>query len=126
MAAAKVLVIEDNPMNMELAIDLLRIQGHEVLAARTADEALSLLQEVTPDLILMDIQLPGLSGLDLTRRLKEDDRTKEIPIIAITAYAMMGDDEKAFEAGCEGYIPKPINFQQFSKVVGDVLASRGR
>jgi CheY-like chemotaxis protein len=73
----------------------------------------------------MDIQLPGLSGLDLTRRLKEDGRTKAIPIIAITAYAMMGDDEKAFEAGCDGYIAKPINFQQFSRVVEDVLRSRG-
>lgn len=125
MPAAKVLVIEDNPMNMELAIDLLRIQGHEVLAAKTAGEALSLLQEVTPDLILMDIQLPGLNGLDLTRRLKEDGRTKGIPIIAITAYATMGDHERALEAGCDGNIPKPIDFDQFTREVGDVLRSRG-
>jgi CheY-like chemotaxis protein len=125
MPIARVLVIEDNPMNMELSIDLLRVQGHEVLAARTADEALSLLQQVIPDLILMDIQLPGLSGLDLTKRLREDGRTKAVPIIAITAYAMMGDAEKAFEAGCDGYIPKPINFQQFAQVVEDVLRRRG-
>ena len=126
MATAKVLVIEDNRMNLELVMDLLRIQGHEALAARTADEALSLLEEVTPDLILMDIQLPGLSGLDLTRHLKEDGRTKEVPIIAITAYAMTGDDEKALKAGCDGYIPKPINFKQFSRVVEDVLGRRGK
>lgn len=124
MPTTKVLVIEDNPMNMELATDLLRIHGHEVLQARTADEALRVLQGEIPDLILMDIQLPGLNGLDLTKSLKEDRRTKEIPIIAITAYAMMGDDERAFEAGCDGYIPKPINFEQFSQVVEEVLRSR--
>jgi two-component system cell cycle response regulator DivK len=83
MPTAKVLVIEDNPMNMELASDLLRARGYDVLQAATALEALGVLQEFKPDLILMDIQLPGLNGLDLTKRLKEDPRTKEIPIIAI-------------------------------------------
>jgi CheY-like chemotaxis protein len=124
MTTAKVLVIEDNPMNMELATDLIRIQGHEVLAARTAGDALNLLEKVRPDLILMDVQLPGLSGLELARRLKEDCRTRGIPIIAITAYAMMGDHEKALDAGCSGYISKPIIFKQFSRVIEDILASR--
>jgi CheY-like chemotaxis protein len=124
MPAARVLVIEDNPMNMELVSDLLRIEGHHVLEARTAFEALNLLRDVTPDLILMDIQLPGLNGLDLTRKLKEDQRTSRIPVIAITAYAMMGDDEKALEAGCAGYIPKPIDIQHFSRVVGEVLGGK--
>ena len=126
MPTAKVLVIEDNPMNMELATDLLQLQGYEVLQAVTAFEALGLLHEVTPDLILMDIQLPGLNGLDLTRDLRQDPRTKDIPIIAITAYAMMGDEDKAFLAGCNAYIPKPIETTKFFQVVGEVLSrSRG-
>ena len=126
MPTTKVLVIEDNAMNMELAIDLLRIQGHDVLAARSAEEVMRILQDVTPDLILMDIQLPGMNGLDLTRRLKENRRTRGIPIIATTAYAMTGDHERALKAGCSGYIPKPINIEQFSRVIRNVLASHGR
>lgn len=122
MPTVKVLVIEDNPMNMELASDLLRAYGYDVLQAATALEALGVLQEAEPDLILMDIQLPGLNGLDLSRRLKEDPRTKEIPIIAMTAYAMKGDEEKVFQAGCSGYIQKPIDTRKFSQVVGDVLS----
>jgi len=122
MPTAKVLVIEDNPMNMELASDLLRARGYDVLQAATALEALGVLQEFKPDLILMDIQLPGLNGLDLTKRLKEDPRTKEIPIIAMTAYAMKGDEEKIFQAGCIGYIPKPIDTRQFSHMVESVLS----
>ena len=126
MPTAKVLVIEDNPMNMELATDLLQLQGYEVLQAVTAFEALGLLHQVKPDLILMDLQLPGLNGLDLTRNLRQDSRTKDIPIIAITAYAMMGDEDKAFLAGCNAYIPKPIETTKFFQVVGDVLSrSRG-
>ena len=124
MPTAKVLVIEDNPMNMELATDLLQLQGYEVLQAVTAFEALGLLHQVTPDLILMDIQLPGLNGLDLTRYLRQDPRTKDIPIIAITAYAMMGDEDKAFLAGCNAYIPKPIETTKFFQVVGDVMSGR--
>ena len=126
MPTAKVLVIEDNPMNMELATDLLQLQGYEVLQAVTAFEALGLLHQVKPDLILMDLQLPGLNGLDLTRNLRQDSRTKDIPIIAITAYAMMGDEDKAFLAGCNAYIPKPIETTKFFQVVGEVLSrSRG-
>ncbi len=126
MPTAKVLVIEDNPMNMELATELLQLQGYEVLQAVTAFEALGLLHQVKPDLILMDLQLPGLNGLDLTRNLRQDSRTKDIPIIAITAYAMMGDEDKAFLAGCNAYIPKPIETTKFFQVVGDVLSrSRG-
>ena len=126
MPTAKVLVIEDNPMNMELATDLLQLQGYEVLQAVTAFEALGLLHQVKPDLILMDLQLPGLNGLDLTRNLRQDPRTKDIPIIAITAYAMMGDEDKAFLAGCNAYIPKPIETTKFFQVVGEVLSrSRG-
>jgi CheY-like chemotaxis protein len=125
MSTRKVLVIEDNRMNMELASDLLRLQGHEVLQAASAPEALTLLQTTRPDLILLDIQLPGLNGLDLTRNLKEDPRTRAIPIIAITAYAMRGDEEKVLQAGCQGYIPKPVDVEQFFQVVGGILKGNG-
>lgn len=121
MTRMRVLVIEDNLMNMELATDILTANGHEVLQAATAPEALALLEETKPDLILMDIQLPGVSGLDLTKRLKADPGTSRIPIVAITSYAMKGDEERALEAGCDGYIPKPIDFEQFYHVVGNVL-----
>jgi len=121
MSPLKVLVVEDNQLNMELACDLLRLQGHDVLQASSGFDAIALLRQVRPDLILMDLQLPGLSGFDVTRTLKQDPRTREIPIIAITAYAMTGDAEKAFEAGCNGYIPKPIDCEQFLQVVGETL-----
>ena len=121
MPKVTVLIVEDNPMNMELCSDLLRAQGYEVLQAATALEALGVLSEAKPDLILMDIQLPGLSGLDLTRRLKEDPKTKGIPIVALTAHAMKGDEVKVFEAGCSGYIPKPIDIREFPKAVEGFL-----
>ncbi len=121
MTRMRVLVIEDNLMNMELITDILTANGHEVLQAATAPEALALLEETKPDLILMDIQLPGVSGLDLTKRLKADPGTSRIPIVAITSYAMKGDEERALEAGCDGYIPKPIDIEQFYHVVGNAL-----
>jgi len=113
MPKAKVLIVEDNPMNMELAGDLLEAEGYEILRAATALEALGVLQEVKPDLILMDVQLPGLSGLDLTKRLKKDLKTHDVPIIAFTAYSMKCDQEMAFKVGCDGYISKPIDTKRF-------------
>lgn len=121
MTKVTVLIVEDNPMNMELCGELLKAQGYEVLQAATALEALGILSEAKPDLILMDIQLPGLSGLDLTRQLKADPKTKDIPIVALTAHAMKGDVAKIFEAGCSGYIPKPIDTRGFSKTVEGFL-----
>ena len=121
MPARRVLVIEDNRMNLELACDLLRAYGHEVLQAASALEALALIERTVPDLVLMDIQLPGLDGLALTRNLKENPRTKEVPIIAVTAYAMMGDKEKVLQAGCDGYVAKPFSPRQLLAKVREFL-----
>jgi len=124
MPKAKVLIVEDNPMNMELAGDLLTAEGYEILQAATALEALGVLQEVKPDLILMDIQLPGLSGLDLTKRLKKDLKTHDIPIIAFTTYTMKCDQEMAFKAGCDGYISKPIDAKRFVRAIETFLLGK--
>lgn len=104
-----ILVVEDNPMNMELAADVLEASGYEVRCVAGASEALEFLKETLPALILMDIQLPELDGLELTRTLKKDPRTKDIIILALTAHAMKGDRERILEAGCSGYITKPID-----------------
>jgi CheY-like chemotaxis protein len=109
MAREKILLVEDNPVNRRLAGFLLRSNGYQVLAATTAQEAFDLLKAERPDLILMDIQLPGMNGLDVTKRLKEDPATRDIPVLAVTSYAMKGDREKALAAGCAGYITKPID-----------------
>jgi CheY-like chemotaxis protein len=104
-----ILIVEDNSMNMELARDVLEANGYRVRCAGSAGEALDALKESLPDLILMDVQLPGLDGLELTRTLKQDPRTTNIMIVALTAYAMKGDRERILDAGCCGYISKPIN-----------------
>jgi CheY-like chemotaxis protein len=104
-----ILVIDDNPTNLKLARVLLTSEGYDVRCAGDAEEAIALLTAFRPRLILMDIQLPGMDGLALTRRLKADPATRDIVILAMTAYAMKGDEEKALSAGCEGYIPKPID-----------------
>lgn len=124
MPKARVLIVEDNPMNMELAGDLLTAEGYEVLRAATALEALGVLQEVKPDLILMDIQLPGLSGLDLTKRLKKDLKTHDVPIIAFTAHTRKCDQE-IFKAGCDGYISKPIDTKRFVRAIEAFLLGKG-
>jgi len=105
----KILIVEDNPVNMELVTDLLEPLGHELLPAATAEEGIQLAAEALPDLILMDIALPGMDGLTATARLKADPRTQGIPIVALTAHAMSGDREKAMEAGCDDYDAKPID-----------------
>jgi len=109
VAGEPILVVDDNPVNLKLVGVLLTKEGYEIRTAMSADEALSLLETFHPRLILMDIQLPGMDGLELTRILKNDPRTKDILIIALTAYAMKGDDEKPLEAGCDGYLSKPID-----------------
>jgi CheY-like chemotaxis protein len=116
-----ILIVEDNPMNMELARDVLEASGHRVRGAASAVEALQALQESLPDLILMDIQLPGLDGLELTRTLKRDPRTKEIIVVAMTAHAMKGDRERILEAGCSGYIAKPVDTRALSREVARLL-----
>ena len=108
-----VLVIEDNEMNMKLVRTLLAIGKYRVLEAIDAEAGILLAREHRPDLILMDIQLPGIDGLSATRIIKNGAALKDIPIVALTSYAMEGDEEKAAEAGCVGYIPKPIDTRDF-------------
>jgi two-component system, cell cycle response regulator DivK len=108
-----VLIVEDNELNMKLFRDLLEAHGYSTLQTRNGIEALSLARDHRPDLILMDIQLPEVSGLDVTKWLKEDDELRRIPVIAVTAFAMKGDEERIREGGCEAYISKPITVSMF-------------
>jgi len=126
MAGAAILVVDDNPTNLKLARVLLQASGHAVRTAIDAEDALRQLQECLPDLILMDIQMPGMDGLALTRLLKADLRLAPVPVIALTAYAMKGDDEKAIASGCAGYITKPIDTRAFVGAVERYLPPAGR
>lgn len=117
MANLRVLVVEDNRMNMDLACDILESRGLGVLRATSAAEALAILRLERPALILMDIELPGQDGLSLTRQLKGDPATRGITIIALTAYAMRGDRERALQAGCSAYLAKPIEIREFVQTV---------
>ena len=117
------LVVEDNPANMTLAVFLLESLGHSVLKAVDAETGLSLARTDRPDLILMDIQLPGMDGLTAIGKLKEEKATQSIPVIALTALAMKGDEERIRAAGCEGYIAKPIRYQEFLSLIGSHLVS---
>ena len=108
---ATVLIVEDNPANMILAMFLLQSAGHTVLSATDAEAGLTLARDEHPHLILMDIQLPGMDGLEATMILKRDDSTRDIPVIALTALAMKGDEERIRAAGCDGYIAKPMRYK---------------
>lgn len=121
MKPVRVMVVDDNPINLKLASDVLEFAGYEILKATDAEEALALIQRSQPDLILMDIALPGMDGLSLTRKLKTDPDTRGIRIVALTAFAMRGDDERAFAAGCDGYIAKPIDTRRLPVQVADFL-----
>lgn len=123
MAGERILLVEDNPQNRRLAQFLLNSRGYIVYEATTGEEALELAEAHLPDLILMDLQLPGLDGFAATTILKENAVTTDIPVIALTAYAMKGDREKALEAGCNGYITKPIDTKEFLMAVSRTLAS---
>ncbi|HEV8335979.1 MAG TPA: ATP-binding protein [Candidatus Polarisedimenticolia bacterium] len=116
-----ILVVEDNPANLKLVREVLKGRGYRVLEATSGEEALDALKFIHPDLILMDIQLPGMDGLTVTRRLKRDPATRDIPTIALTAHAMKRDEARVLEAGCAGYIPKPIDTVNFPKQVADYL-----
>lgn len=117
MAGEAILIVDDNPQNLKLARVLLTVAGYEVRTATDAQEALQVLERFTPRLILMDIQLPGIDGLELTRRLKADPKWRHTTIVALTAYAMKGDDEKAIAAGCDGYITKPVDTDTLPRLV---------
>ncbi|MPY74494.1 MAG: response regulator [Alphaproteobacteria bacterium] len=119
--AKSILVVEDNELNMKLFHDLLEAQGYNVLQSRDGMEALKVARTHKPDLILMDIQLPEVSGLEVTKWLKEDEELRSIPVIAVTAFAMKGDEEKIREGGCEAYISKPISVVNFLETVEKFL-----
>ncbi|MBI3913458.1 MAG: response regulator [Chloroflexi bacterium] len=116
-----VLIVDDNPINLKLAASVLKADDFRVDEAGNADQALASIQRAKPVLILMDIAMPGMDGLALTRKLKGDPQTKDIVIVALTAFAMKGDEQKAYAAGCDGYIAKPIDTRQFSQQVKGFL-----
>lgn len=124
MASDPVLVVDDNAQNLKLVRVLLLSEGYEVRTANDAEEALRVLETFAPTLILMDLQLPGMDGLELTRRLKADPKRQNISVIALTAYAMKGDELKALNAGCDAYIAKPIDIEELPKTLSAHLARR--
>jgi two-component system cell cycle response regulator DivK len=124
MPMAKILIVEDNPANMRLSTLLLRNAGHDMLCALDAETALTMARTELPDLILMDIQLPGIDGLAATALLKQDAATAAIPIIALTAMAMKADQEKSQIAGCDAYIAKPLRYKELYAAVDSLLAGR--
>jgi two-component system cell cycle response regulator DivK len=122
--AKTVLIVEDNELNMKLFNDLLEAHGYRVLQTREGLSALDIAREHKPDLILMDIQLPEVSGIEVTKWLKEDDELRAIPVIAVTAFAMKGDEEKIREGGCEAYISKPISVASFLEQIDGFLKDK--
>ena len=126
MAGEPVLIVDDNPANLKLARVLLTGEGYEVRTAVDAEEALDVLQGFRPRLILMDLQMPGMDGFALTRRLKTDPAMRGIVMIALTAYAMKGDEEKAMAAGCDGYVSKPIDTRALPALIARYLAESRR
>ena len=117
----KILIVEDNPLNMRLIEMTLRPKGYKLLKATDGEEALDMAIREKPDLIIMDIYLPKMSGLEVTKRLRQMPAFNHVPIIAVTAHAMKGDKEKIIEAGCDAYLPKPINTRQLPEVVTEML-----
>jgi len=117
----RILIVDDNSVNLKLASDVLETEGYAIVTAVDAELAQEILKRTVPDLILMDIALPGMDGLTLTRKLKDDKRLKHIPVIALTAFAMKGDEQKASEAGCDGYITKPIDTRKLPQLVAELL-----
>lgn len=119
--AKRVLIVEDNELNMKLFHDLLEAHGYQTIQTRNGRDALKLARQHKPDLVLMDIQLPEVSGLEVTRWLKDDDELRHIPVIAVTAFAMKGDEERIRQGGCEAYISKPISVLGFIGTVREFI-----
>jgi two-component system cell cycle response regulator DivK len=119
--AKRILVVEDNELNMKLLNDVLEAHGYVVLATGEGAVAVAWAQQYQPDLILMDLQLPDMSGLEVTRQLKADPKTTSIPIVAVTAFAMAGDEKKALEHGCDAYVAKPINLRNFLDLIAGFI-----
>ena len=125
-AGSTILVVDDNPVNLKLAKVLLVSSGYQVATADDAEKALAAIKQYLPRLILMDVQLPGMDGLELTRRLKADPATRSIIIVAVTAYAMMGDRQRALDAGCDGYVAKPLDTRALPGVLAQFLGETAR
>lgn len=121
---ARILLVEDNPLNAKLASVILTQDGHEIVVAGDSVEAERSLSERLPDLILMDLGLPGKDGYALTREIRKDPRTHNIPVLAVTSFAMKGDEQRAMEAGCSGYLTKPIDRSRMLREVRELLARR--
>src|SRR6266568_3448601 len=121
MAGEPILIVDDTPVNLKLTRILLVNEGYKVLTAASAEEALELLRSYHPRLVLADIQLPGMDGLEMTRLIKKDARTRDTLVVALTAFAMKGDEERACEAGCDGYITKPIDTRTFGSRIREIL-----
>ncbi len=121
--ASTILIVEDNELNMKLFHDLLEAHGYKTLQTRNGIDAIALARKHRPDLIVMDIQLPEVSGLDVTKWLKEDDSLRHIPIVAVTAFAMKGDEERIREGGCEAYVSKPISVSRFLETIRQFIPS---
>ena len=116
-----ILIVEDNELNMKLFHDLLDANGYNTVQTRNGLDAIELARTHRPDLILMDIQLPEISGLEVTKMLKDDDLLRDIPVVAVTAFAMKGDEERIRDGGCEGYISKPISVTHFLETIGQLI-----
>lgn len=122
--SARILIVEDNPENMRLLEMVLRAKGYTLLKASDGEEALDIAMRERPDLIIMDIRLPKMSGLEVTRKLRETPAFSHTPIIAITAYAMKGDKERVIESGCDAYLSKPINTRELPEIIAEMLLQR--
>src|SRR5215471_15482062 len=125
MAGEPILIVDDTPVNLKLTRILLVNEGYKVLTASSAEEGLELLRGFRPELILADIQLPGIDGLEMTRRIKQDPATHDIMVVALTAFAMKGDELKAIEAGCDAYITKPVDTRTLGQRIRTLLDGRG-
>ena len=121
----KVLCIEDNSVNMLLVSRIVEAEGHELLQAEDGPRAIDILTETLPDIILLDINLPGINGLDLAKRFKSDDKIRPVPLIATTAQVLVGDRERCLEAGCDDYLPKPLDIRKLREVLREHLGIRG-
>jgi two-component system cell cycle response regulator DivK len=126
MARDQILIVDDHPVNMKLTHFVLDLEGYEVMTAESATQALEILASFPAQLILMDLQMPGMNGYELTKQLRSDPRTKDILILAVTAYAMKGDEERALAVGCDGYVTKPIDPDELPGIVGRLLETCDR
>lgn len=122
---AKILVVEDNAVNLELFMDLIRMGGHECIHTSKGEDVLDIVKAEKPDLLLLDIQLPGIDGLTVGKIIKSNEETKDLKIIALTAYAMKGDKEMFLEKGFDGYIPKPVKMKEFLQTIESYLEGPG-